>query len=242
MLKEHIFNRFDKEMSALHDIVMQMSELARSQMRDAVAALMSEDVEWAQAIIEKDKSINDLDKAGNEEIIRIIAKRQPVARDLRDIMVVNKVISDIERIGDLARWVARITLHFYEGDRPPPNHSLLEEIPRMATMVDEMLRDAVFSLQSLDVEKAVLVIQAAIHLESEFKAAIRRLSTYLMEDSRSIGHVTEIILGLRAIERAGGHAKNVAISAIFLIKGVNLRHESLEQIAADVGLPLHGKS
>ncbi|MES9966966.1 MAG: phosphate signaling complex protein PhoU [Sedimenticola sp.] len=230
----HIVNRFNSELDHLHEMVLKLSALARVQMRDAVKTLDDEDPEAAQTVIERDNELNDLDIQADDEIIRLIAKRQPMAKDLRDIMTVGKIVSDLERIGDQARWVARMTIHFYDGDKLPPNGHLLDDIPRMAEMVGEMIEKAMTSFETLDLGQALEVIQMNLELENEFKSALRRLSTYLMEDSRSVGHVTEVVLGLRAIERAGGHAKNIAGYVVFLVKGTDVRHESLEQVAAEV--------
>ncbi|OOZ37323.1 phosphate transport system regulatory protein PhoU [Solemya velesiana gill symbiont] len=234
MMGGHIVNRFNDEMSQLHGLVLKLSELARSQMHDAVKTLDDEDCEAAQVVIERDKKLNDLDIEADDEIIRLIAKRQPMAKDLRDIIAVGKIVSDLERIGDQARWVARMTIHFYDGDKLPPNHHLLDDIPRMAEMVDEMIIKAMGAFENLDLEQALDVIQLNLELENEFKSALRRLSTYLMDDARHVGHVTEVVLGLRAIERAGGYAKNIAGYVVFLVKGTDVRHESLEQVAAEV--------
>ncbi|MET0094709.1 MAG: phosphate signaling complex protein PhoU [Sedimenticola sp.] len=235
MTSGHIVNRFNSELDHLHEMVLKLSGLARVQMRDAVKTLDDEDPEAAQTVIERDNELNDLDIQADDEIIRLIAKRQPVAKDLRDIMTVGKIVSDLERIGDQARWVARMTIHFYDGDKLPPNSHLLDDIPRMAEMVGAMIEKAMSSFETLDLGQALEVIRMNLELENEFKSALRRLSTYLMEDSRSVGHVTEVVLGLRAIERAGGHAKNIAGYVVFLVKGTDVRHGSLEQVAAEVG-------
>ncbi|MET0102191.1 MAG: phosphate signaling complex protein PhoU [Sedimenticola sp.] len=235
MTSGHIVNRFNSELDHLHEMVLKLSGLARVQMRDAVKTLDDEDPEAAQIVIERDNELNDLDIQADDEIIRLIAKRQPMAKDLRDIMTVGKIVSDLERIGDQARWVARMTIHFYDGDKQPPNGHLLDDIPRMAEMVGAMIEKAMSSFETLDLGQALEVIRMNLELENEFKSALRRLSTYLMEDSRSVGHVTEVVLGLRAIERAGGHAKNIAGYVVFLVKGTDVRHGSLEQVAAEVG-------
>ncbi|MES9956084.1 MAG: phosphate signaling complex protein PhoU [Sedimenticola sp.] len=235
MTSGHIVNRFNSELDHLHEMVLKLSGLARVQMRDAVKTLDDEDPEAAQTVIERDNELNDLDIQADDEIIRLIAKRQPMAKDLRDIMTVGKIVSDLERIGDQARWVARMTIHFYDGDKQPPNGHLLDDIPRMAEMVGAMIEKAMSSFETLDLGQALEVIRMNLELENEFKSALRRLSTYLMEDSRSVGHVTEVVLGLRAIERAGGHAKNIAGYVVFLVKGTDVRHGSLEQVAAEVG-------
>lgn len=104
----------------------------------------------------------------------------------------------------------------------------------MADMLGSMIETAMEAFEKLDLNLAIKVIQMNLDLEEEFKASLRRLSTCLLEDARSVGHVTEVVLGLRAVERAGGHAKNIAGYVLFLVKGKDMRHESIEAIAAEV--------
>lgn len=232
----HIVSRFNSELNQLNELVLQLSELARIQLRDAVKTMEEGDPNAAQLVIERDKQLNDLDIEADNEIIRLIAKRQPVAKDLRVIMTVGKIVSDLERIGDQARWVARMTLYFYaDGNKLLPDKHLLDDISRMAGMVDQMIKQAINAFETLDLQQAVSVIQMNLELENGFKSALRRFSSYLMEDGRSMDHVIEAVLGLRAVERAGGHAKNIAGYIIFLVKGTDVRHKSPEDVAATVG-------
>ncbi len=234
MTEGHTVKAYNKELTHLHGLVLKISELARSQVRDAVQTLDDEDVEAAREVILRDRAINDLDIEADDEIVRIIAKRQPMAKDLREIITVGKIVSDLERIGDQARWVARLTIHFFEGNGVPPNHQILADIPKMGAYVDTMVEKATEAFDELDLEKALEVIELNVELEDEFRSALRRLSTFVMEDSRSVGIAADVVLGLRALERIGGHAKNMAGYVVFLIKGTDVRHESLEVVASEV--------
>lgn len=111
MTDGHTVKRYNAELNHLHQLVMELSELSRVQLCNAVNTL-EEDVEAARAVIKRDQGLNALDIRADEEMFRLIAKRQPVARDLRDIMTIGKIVSDLERIGDQSRWVARMTIHF----------------------------------------------------------------------------------------------------------------------------------
>ncbi|PLY17062.1 MAG: phosphate transport system regulatory protein PhoU [Sedimenticola sp.] len=234
MTDGHTVKSFNSDMNRLHQLVLRISELARNQITDAVQCLEDEDISLAREVISKDQEINALDVKADEEVIRIIAKRQPMARDLREIMTINKIVADIERVGDLARRVARLTLHFYDGNNNPPNSHLLSDIPKIAAYADLMLEKAVRAFDELDPELALEVIKMDADLNEEFRSSLRRLSTYLMEDARSVGHVTDVVLGLRSLERIGSHAKNIARYVVFLVKGKDVRHESLEVVSAEV--------
>ncbi len=230
----HIVKRYNEEMSSLHDLVLKIAELVREQLRNAVHTMENEDCDTARQVIERDKEVNDLDVEADDEIVHLIAKRQPVAKDLREILTVGKIVTDLERVGDEARKIARLTIHFYDNDMPAPNNQIVKDITRMANFVDGMLDKAIQSYNELDLNLAVDVIQMDLEIEQEFTSAMRRLTTFVMEDCRTVGHMVETVLGLRALERIGGHAKNIAGYVVFLVKGKDVRHEDLEAVAAEI--------
>lgn len=234
MIDGHIVKRYSEEMGRLHDLVLEIAELVREQLRNAVQTMEQEDCDAARQVIERDKEVNDLDVEADDEIVHLIAKRQPMARDLREILTVGKIVTDLERVGDEARKIARLTIHFYDNDMPAPNNQIVKDITRMANFVDGMLDKAIRSYNEQDLDLAVEVIQMDLEIEQEFTSAMRRLSTFVMEDCRSVGHMVETVLGLRALERIGGHAKNIAGYVVFLVKGKDVRHEDLEAVAAEI--------
>ena len=128
----HIFRRFDSEMHHLHSLVMQMGQLAVSQLQTAVTTLAKQDVGKAREVIENDKKINDLDVEADDEIVRIIALRQPMARDLREIIAVSKIIAELERAGDEARKIAGLTIRFYADGEKAPGERILADIYALA--------------------------------------------------------------------------------------------------------------
>lgn len=230
----HIMHRYDEEMKHLNKLVQEMTGLVRDQLRNAVHTLKTGDTEAARRVISRDEEVNDLDIQADDELIHVIAKRQPMGKDLREILTVGKIVSDLERVGDEARKIAYLTVNFYGNDTPAPNNRIIMEIVKMAEFVDRMLYKSIEAFENLDLALAVEILRMNEEIESEFDSALRHLSTYMMEDSRSIGHVIETVLGLRALERMGGHAKNVAGYVVFLIKGKDVRHASLEAVAAEL--------
>jgi len=234
MTDGHTVTSYNEELNQLNQYVMSMAALVREQIGESVRTLEEEDVEAAKEVVNRDQQVDAIELEADDRIIHIIAKRQPVARDLREIMVVGKIITDLERIGDQARRIARLTLYFYEKGNSPPNYNLLRDIPKLARLVDSMLETAISAFDKLNTGLALDVIRRDAELADEMIGAQRRLSTYLMEDSRSIGHVVDVTLGLRALERIGGHSKYIARHTIFLIKGKDVRHEPLEKVIADV--------
>jgi phosphate transport system protein len=234
MTDGHTVKSFNDEMNQLHQHVMQVGELVRDQLKRAVDSLEQEDAESAREVIERDQLVNDLDIEVDDEIVHIIAKRQPMAKDLREIMTVGKIVTDLERCGDEARKIAMLCVHFYDHNTMSPSDVIVRDIVKLSEFVDDMLDKAIRAYDDLDLDLALEVIRMDIDLDTEFKCCLRRLSTFIMEDSRVVGHVVETVLGLRALERIGGHAKNIGGYVVFLVKGKDVRHEDLETVAAEV--------
>ena len=221
-------------MNQFHQHVMQVCELVLDQLKRAVDSLEQENAESAREVNERDQLVNYLDIEVDDEIVHIIAKRQPMAKDLREIMTVGKIVTDLERCGDEARKIAMLCVHFYDHNTTSPSDVILRDIVKLSEFVDDMLDKAIRAYDILDLDLALEVIRMDIDLDTEFKCCLRRLSTFIMEDSRVVGHVVETVLGLRALERIGGHAKNIGGYVVFLVKGKDVRHEDLEAVAAEI--------
>lgn len=234
MISGHTVKAYNEELQTINGFVMELGELGLDQLRRAVQTLKDEDTTAAGHVIDRDQKLNDIDVQADEEIIRLIAKRQPMAKDLRDILTVQKTIADLERVGDEARKIANLTIHFFDNGKNPPSNEILHDIFNMAEFVDEMLVKSLEAFSELDLHKALEVIRVDEKLYEEFRSALRRLSTFVMEDSRSVGHMVDIVLALRALERIGGHAKNIGGYVIFLVTGKDVRHEDLNIIAAEI--------
>lgn len=227
----HIFKRFDSEMQHLHALVVKMGDLAVSQLHEAVTTLEQQDIVQAQKVIENDKKLNDLDIKADDEIVRIIALRQPMAGDLREIIAVSKIIAELERAGDEARKIAGLTIRFYaSSDKKVPSENILQDIYSLSEYVHSMLRAVMQAFDTLDLEKALSVLDKGLKLDNQLQSILRRLSTFVLEDPRNIGHFVDIVLGIRALERFGGHAKNIAGHIVFIKHGTDVRHEGVEGI------------
>jgi phosphate transport system protein len=234
MISGHTVKAFNEELQTINRLVMELGELGLDQLRRAVQTLREEDTKAAGKVIDRDQKLNEIDIRADEEIIRLIAKRQPVAKDLRDVLTVQKTIADLERVGDEARKIANLTIHFFDNGQTPPNNEILRDIFNMAEIVEDMLIESLECFSELDLHKAINVIKKDGKLYEEFRDSLRRLSTFVMEDSRSVGHSVDITLALRALERIGGHAKNIGGYVIFLVTGKDVRHEDLNIIAAEI--------
>lgn len=230
----HIFKRFDKEMQYLHDLVIQMGRLAVSQLEDALDTLKNEDPEKARVVISNDKKLNDLDLRADDEIIRLIALRQPVARDLRALISVGKIVAELERAGDEARKIAGLTIRFFKSGEKPPSEEILRDIHSLSAYVINMLEMAMQAFDDLNLDLAADVLVESAQLDDQLKSILRRLSTFIMEDSRNVGHFVDIVLGIRALERFGGHSSNIAGHIVFIEKGIDVRHTDDKTILRNI--------
>lgn len=229
----HIFHRFDEELQALIALVGEMGDLVTEQIQEAGRAIRKGDIERARAILDREKKIDEFDCAIEDEIHRILALRQPMARDLRVLLTVNRLGSYLERIGDQARRVADLAIKLYKEDAKP-DERLLNGIPRMAKYVNAMVEMAIRAFQTMDEELALEVIEMDRDLSEQFDSAVRSLTTYVLEDPRRVGEAVHVVLGLRSLDRIGGHAKSIGRQIIFMVRGVSVRHQKVEDVAAEI--------
>ena len=231
-MPEHISKQFDQELEAVRARVLQMGGLVEEQIINAMEALASGNVELAPTVMANDHRVNALEVALDEECSMIIARRQPTARDLRMLLTVIKTITDLERIGDEASKVARMAKLIYETDRiVAPRFT---EIKHMTSIVLDMLRKALDGFARLEASNATQIARLDESVDEEYRMVLRHLVTYMMEDPRSISMFIEIIFAAKAIERMGDHAKNMSEYVVYMVKGKDVRHTSVEEIEKEV--------
>ena len=231
-MPEHISKQFDQELEAVRARVLQMGGLVEEQIINAMEALASGNVELANTVMANDHRVNALEVALDEECSMIIARRQPTARDLRMLLTVIKTITDLERIGDEAAKVARMAKLIYETDRlVAPRFT---EIKHMTSIVLDMLRKALDGFARLEASNATQIARLDESVDEEYRMVLRHLVTYMMEDPRSISMFIEIIFAAKAIERMGDHAKNMSEYVVYMVKGKDVRHTSVEEIEKEV--------
>lgn len=232
--EKHTVKRYDAELDQLGGIVRKMGEMVLQQIQDAVKALRHEDLDLAREVIERDHVVNRFDVDADAAATDLIARRQPMGQDLRRVMSLNKSVADLERIGDEAEKIARMALRIYEGSGGRPNKKLLRDVKSMSKLACGMLEDSLGALYDNDVDKAVAVVQGDTDLDNEFQSTLRALVTYIMEDSRNFGHAINIVFVIKALERIGDHAKNIAEYVVFLVMGKDVRHVAPEEIESSV--------
>lgn len=228
----HISQQFDEEMENLRHKVLKMGGLVEKQISDALTALQATDAGGAEKVIRKDHKVNALEVSIDEACTKILARRQPAATDLRMVIAVIKTITDLERIGDEAEKIAKMALHLAEDDTKFSNR--YAGFHHIGDQVLTMVQDVLDAFARLDVDAAVQVVRDDEEVDIEYQDLIRALSTFMMEDPRTISEVLDILWAARALERIGDHAKNIGEYVIYLVKGKDVRHLDLEEIEKDI--------
>ncbi|MDF0377880.1 phosphate signaling complex protein PhoU [Methylophilus sp. YYY-1] len=225
---EHTSKQYDVELESVRAKVLEMGGVVEQQIVNALESLTNADVNLAKDVMERDARVNALEVQVDEDCSHIIARRQPAARDLRMIMMMVKTITDLERIGDEATKIARTAQRIYEQDRMYKPR--FNEIKTMVGIVREMLRTSLDSFARLDVSQTVEVARQDEQVDEQFRAAMRQLITFMLEDPRTISMSLEVLFVAKAIERIGDHAKNISEYVVYMVKGKDIRHTSLEDI------------
>ena len=228
MQTEHTYKQYDAELEAVRSKVLQMGGLVEQQIINALESLISVNPKLAQEVMQSDHLVNVLEVQVDEDCSHIIARRQPAASDLRMIMMVVKTITDLERIGDEATKIARVAQKIYESDRMYKPR--FNEIKTMVTLVREMLRMALDAFARLDVTRTIEVARQDEQVDEQFRAAMRQLITFMLEDPRTISMSLEVLFVAKAIERIGDHSKNIAEYVVYMVKGKDVRHTTLDEM------------
>ncbi len=227
----HISQQYNIELEAIRTHLSEMGGMAQRQVNDAIQALIDADIERAEQVVRADLKVNSMEMAIDEECIRILARRQPAASDLRLVIAVTKAITDLERIGDEATKIARQAIAMNKDGLAPRGYI---EVRHIGGHVARMLQDALDSFARLDMELALTVVQTDKQVDMEYSTAMRELVTFMIEDPRSITRVLNIMWSLRALERIGDHARNLAQYVIYLVNGEDVRHSNIEEIEDNI--------
>jgi phosphate transport system protein len=232
MADKHLSTQFDSELSAVSTRVMEMGGLVESQIRTAVHALSQFSREAADQVTAAEARVNLLEVDIDRELSSIIARRQPTARDLRLLIAISKTTANLERAGDEAEKIARMVKSIIdsgEGRTLPAS-----ELRIAADLASGLLRKALDAFARLDANAAVSILKEDNLIDQEFGGFVRKLITYMMEDPRTISASLNLLFVAKAIERIGDHAKNIAEFIIYVVKGADVRHTSMEQIESVV--------
>jgi phosphate transport system protein len=218
---DHIVKSFDTELTRLTGEIVAMGELAATQLDNAIDALGKRDSRAAQRIVDNDDALDDQERRIGEDVLRLLALRQPMVRDLREVLAALRVASDIERIGDHAANIAKrsITLNL---STPVP---LVAGLPALVNVAGKMVRDTLDAYRRRDPAAARVVWERDNELDTLYDGLFRELLTYMLEDPRSITACTHLLFVAKNIERIGDHATNIAENIWFVVHGAPMQKD-----------------
>jgi phosphate transport system protein len=228
MSDKHLSTQFDAELSGISNRVLEMGGMVESQVAQALYALKNFSAETAAQVLEQEERVNQMEVEIDRDLSAIIARRQPTARDLRLLIAVSKTIANLERAGDEAARIARTVQRLIGtgiSTRMPVADLGLE-----ADLAIAQLHKALDAFARLDAVRALEVLKQDDQIDREFEGLLRKLITFMMEDPRTISASINLVFVAKAIERVGDHAKNLAEAIIYVVKGTDVRHTSVQDV------------
>lgn len=217
---KHISGQFNAELEHIRTEMMTMGGLVEEQLSKAITAMHNQDEDLAREVIAGDKQVNIMEVMIDEACVRIIAKRQPTASDLRLIMAISKTIAELERIGDVADKIAKTALEKFSQQHQP----LLVSLESLGRHAIQMLHDVLDAFARMDIQEAIRIYREDQKVDQEYEGIVRQLMTYMMEDPRTIPSVLTALFCARSIERIGDRCQNICEFIFYYVKGQDFRH------------------
>lgn len=232
MPDKHLSTQFDSELNGVSSKVMEMGGLVEEQIRLAIQSLSTFSAELAGQVTDTETRVNSMEVEIDRDLSSIIARRQPTARDLRLLIAISKTTANLERAGDEAAKIARMVKSILHSGAARALPSA--DLRLAADLALNQLRKALDSFARLDTTMAVGILKEDDIIDKEFDGFVRKLITYMMEDPRTISASLDLLFVAKAIERIGDHAKNIAEVVIYIVKGADVRHTTMEEIESAV--------
>ncbi|MGI9401072.1 MAG: phosphate signaling complex protein PhoU [Rhizobiaceae bacterium] len=215
-MNDHTVTAFDDDLKSITAGVNEMGGYAESMIGQAVSALTRGDLSLAQAVVAEDVALDNMQYKLDEQIVLTIAKRQPVALDLREVIGALRMASDLERVGDMAKNIAKRTKDVVDFAHPKP---LLRGIEHLSSLAQAQLRDVLDAYVNKDIAQARKVLEHDDEIDQVYTSLFRELLTYMMEDPRNISFCTHLLFCAKNIERVGDHATNIAETILYIVTG-----------------------
>jgi phosphate transport system protein len=221
-MSEHLSSQFDHDLESIRTHILEMGGLVENQLLKAIEAFSTGNRDLFVQIFEVENRVNQFELDIDAECAQLIARRQPTAGDLRLVLSISRIVTDLERCGDKAVKITKAASKIYESHK---NHiPRLADIRHCGQLATHMLRRALDTLARMDVEEARLLISDDQKLDDAFNAVMRQLITHMMEDPRTISEALDIVWIAKALERVGDHATNIAENVIYIVSGADVRH------------------
>lgn len=227
---KHISSQFDEELKDVRNAVLSMGGAVERQLADAIRAIKNSDHDLADKVLSNDSKVNTYELDIDNACTQLIAKRQPTARDLRQIIATFKTIGDLERIGDEIKRIAGVAKATFNNEQ----QHLLNSLENLGELVLTMLRTVLDAFARMDAKEALNVHRSDQGIDRQYEAMLRQLMTYMMEDPRSIPKIMDVVFSARSLERIGDRCQNIAEYVIYNVHGKDVRHTSAEVIEETV--------
>jgi phosphate transport system protein len=227
-VKEHTSRVFEGELDNLHCLALEMAGLVINQLEQFLKAIQDRDALLAGQVVMRDREIDDHENKIDIAIVTVLAKRAPVANDLRKILSISKMVMDLELIGDEVVKISRLLISLFDSGTSDPNQQLLRDIVKMGEMITNMLKQVTGYFDGCDLEGAYTLLNERWDYGEEYQAGIRRQLTFVIENPRILGRLLNIFQIMKSLERCGDHCRNMNEYLIFMIEGKNIRHQGLE--------------
>jgi len=228
----HSYSVFDRELENLRAQVMEMGGIVEEQIKNAVSTLNDADSKTIDRVIARDEEVNQLQMQIDESCELVLVKRTPVSSDLRFVLCVQKITTDLERIGDEATKIARAAKRIFEDDRMAKPS--LTDIKSISKLISTMLHDALNSFARMDPEAVLALIKRDETVDEKYQLCMRHQLTFMLEDPRKISTALEVIYIAKALERIGDHSENITEHVVYCVKGADVRHSSPKEIRKEL--------
>lgn len=226
VIEGHTIQRYDGELNQLHLEVVKMAGLVLDQTKLAVQAWKDDNADAAEQVIKREHEVDQYEVDIDEKIIEVLARRSPVAKDLRIIMAFSKAVVDLERMGDLTKRISKLAVEIQQERGDAPANPMTKYIFSMGKITTDILHQAIEVLDTFDREKAEQLACTRSALNAEYDKAMAELKIHAKADSDNIDHSINIMLTLKSLARIGDHSRNLAEQAIFIITGADVRHQN----------------
>jgi phosphate transport system protein len=232
-MNEHLSKQFDADLDDIRARLTRMGGLVEEQVRAAIRAFADGDHELLEKVIARDAEVDALEIDLDNACAHVVARRQPTAVDLRVVLAVSKTVTDLERIGDEAKKIAKATRKILERGMSSTMPQVMV-LRHLGEECADMLHAVLDAFVRMDTETATEIVRRDKEVDEHFRAITRQLVTYMMEDPRTISTALDIIFIAKSAERIGDHCKNIAKDVIFIVKGRDVRHLGLDELEQEV--------
>ncbi|HET6412917.1 MAG TPA: phosphate signaling complex protein PhoU [Anaeromyxobacter sp.] len=232
----HTDKEFERELVELRNRILEMGGLVEAAIANGVRAVIQRDAALARQVKIKDREINRIEMEVDRACLRLLALRQPAGSDLRFITTALKIVTDLERMGDLAKDVAKRAIELAQSPQAPALRPM-HDLTRLADLCEAQLKLALDAFVTLDVDKADQVLHGDFALDATYHNIFNSLLASMMEDPRVIRRATAVLFAAKHLERFGDHAVNLAEMVVYMVRGIDIRHPASRAVEAEKTAP-----